>query len=216
MKTRTKKPLAIVLFVCVIGAGVVAGQRLAGGLGFAGPQPARAEVALNANASQPTANYVRSTAAALTALETANAHFRNANGLTSAVIATTQEAFTFPAAAHGWQAGLGVYETRLPNGGFCLTFAVSSTCSHTGPSGDEPLIGIGFDPLGERSGEPFAIISVKAPTVRSVSYSCAGTSYPATITGQFVSFVSPSASISLDGCSEQVTFADGHTLTKNV
>jgi hypothetical protein len=52
--------------------------------------------------------------------------------------------------------------------------------------------------------------------VRSVTYTCAGRSYPATISGDVVTFIAPSSSLRADDCTENTTLAGGKVVSKRV
>jgi hypothetical protein len=137
-------------------------------------------------------------------------------GLTESDIASTRAIYTFDSRLPNFAAGMSVFKTSLHGGGFCLTFVHPTTCTHVNPSAKEPLMGLGYDPDGERSGQPFVVISLRNPSVKSVSYVCAGSTYPASISGDVVTLIAPSSAISLNDCSEQVTFANGQVQTKPV
>ena len=77
-------------------------------------------------------------------------------------------------------------------------------------------MGLGLDPDAERSGEPFVLISIKAPSVQTVTYTCGGRTYPATISDDVVAFISPSSSLSAGDCVENVTLAGGKVVSKRV
>jgi hypothetical protein len=78
-------------------------------------------------------------------------------GLTDADIAATRSIYRFGAADGSYAAGLEVYRASLANGGDCIAFAAAVGCTRTPPSDGEPLVGLGFDPDAERSGEPFVL-----------------------------------------------------------
>jgi hypothetical protein len=103
------------------------------------------------------------------------ASLRRSVGLTDAEIAATQPIYRFDERAGNFTAGLSAYRTSLANGGFCVSFAGAVGCTRVPPSAAEPLMGVGLDPDAERGGEPFVLISLAAPEVRSVTYTCAGT-----------------------------------------
>ena len=77
-------------------------------------------------------------------------------------------------------------------------------------------MGLGLDPDAERSGEPFVLISIKAPAVQTVTYTCGGRTYSATISGDVVTFIAPSSSLRADDCTENVTLASGKIVSKGV
>jgi hypothetical protein len=164
--------------------------------------PARPPVATAADAEQ--------------ALRATDRQFIADVGLTESDIATTHAIYTFDSRLGNFAAGMSVFKTSLRGGGYCLTFVRPTACTHVYPSATEPLIGIGYDPDGERSGQPFVVISLRNPSVKAVSYVCAGSTYPAAISGDVVTLIAPSSTISLNDCSEQVTFANGQVLTKPV
>jgi hypothetical protein len=137
-------------------------------------------------------------------------------GLTDNEIASTRSIYHFPSTAGSFAAGLDAYGAPLANGGYCIAFAAAVGCSRIPPNDAEPLIGLGLDPDAERSGEPFVLISIKAANVRSVTYTCGGRSYPATISGDIVSFIAPSSSLRADDCTENVTLAGGKIVSKRV
>jgi hypothetical protein len=144
------------------------------------------------------------------------ASIRGSVGLTDADIAATKPIYRFGDGAGNFAAGLSAYRTPLANGGFCVSFAAAVGCTRVPPSAAEPLIGLGFDPDAERGGEPFVLISLSAPDVRSVTYTCAGTTYPATMSGSLVAFVAPTSSLRADDCRENVTLASGKVVSKPV
>jgi hypothetical protein len=137
-------------------------------------------------------------------------------GLTDAEIASTRSIYHFPSTNPSYAAGLDAYQAPLPNGGYCIAFAAAVGCTRTPPSDTEPLIGLGLDPDAERSGEPFVLISIKAPNVRTVAYTCGGRSYPATISGDVVTFIAPSSSLRADDCTENATLVGGKVVSKRV
>lgn len=156
---------------------------------------------------------IRSTDEAVAALTSLEA--RSHVGLTQSDIASTSPVYRFGTRTGAFTAGLSVYRTPFESG-FCLTFASATSCTRVLPSAPEPLIGLALDVDAERAGEPFVVISVKAPNVRSVTYTCAGTTYPATISGDVVAFVSPKSTLRADDCTESVTLAGGRILSKRV
>jgi hypothetical protein len=137
-------------------------------------------------------------------------------GLTAEELADTSELYRFDGRADGFTAGLSAYSTPLARGGFCIAFAVGVSCSRTPPTAAEPLIGIALDPDAERAGEPFVVISIAAPGVRSVTYTCAGSTYPAKLADGVVVFISPSSSLRADDCTGNTTFASGAIVSKRV
>jgi hypothetical protein len=146
----------------------------------------------------------------------ARASIRGDIGLTDSEIAATRSIYHFGAAGGSYAADLQAYRAPLANGGYCIAFAAAVGCTRTPPNDAEPLIGLGLDPDAERSGEPFVLISIKAPNVRTVTYTCGGRSYPAVISGDVVTFISPSSSFRADDCTENVTLADGKVVSKRV
>jgi hypothetical protein len=137
-------------------------------------------------------------------------------GLTPEELAATRELYRFDDHAKGFTAGLSAYSTPLAHGGFCISFAAGVSCSRTPPTAAEPLIGIAFDPDAERAGEPFVVISIAAPGVRTVTYTCAGSTYPATLADGVAVFISPSSSLRADDCTGNATFANGAVVSKRV
>jgi hypothetical protein len=137
-------------------------------------------------------------------------------GLTNAEIASTRSIYHFPSTVGSYAAGLDVYRAPLANGGDCIAFAAAVGCGRIPPNDAEPLMGLGLDPDAERAGEPFVLISIKAPDVRSVTYTCGGRTYPATIAGDVVTFIAPSSSLRADDCTENVTLASGKVVSKGV
>lgn len=188
------------------------GQAIKAAVGVGSAQAAPTRSATPALPPAP----INSLALAVQALQQTSQSFASRAGLTAADIAQTRSIFSFDGALGNFAAGIGVYKTPLSNGGYCLTFAAATSCTATQPTLAEPLIGIGFDPDADRAGEPFIVFSIRNPAVKSVSYVCADQTYPAHITSDVVWFVGPTSSLSLDDCSEQVTFSDGHSLTKPV
>jgi len=148
--------------------------------------------------------------AALTTLEA-----RSNVGLVQADIAATHAIHRFGATGT-YAAGLSVYRTAFKGVGFCLTFAVATNCTRVPPSASEPLIGMALDPDAERTGEPFVLVSVKARGVRAVTYTCGGTTYPATISADVVTFTAPSSSLRADDCTQNVTLASEKVVSKGV
>jgi hypothetical protein len=137
-------------------------------------------------------------------------------GLTDAEIASTRSIYHFPSTIGTYAAGLDVYRAPLANGGDCIAFAAAVGCTRIPPNDAEPLMGLGLDPDAERAGEPFVLISIKAPDVRSVAYTCGGRTYPATIAGDVVTFIAPSSSLRADDCTENATLANGKIVSKRV
>jgi hypothetical protein len=137
-------------------------------------------------------------------------------GLTASEIAATRSIYHFPPGGGSYAAGLDVYRAPLVNGGDCIAFAAAVGCTRIPPNDAEPLMGLGLDPDAERSGEPFVLISIKAPDVRSVTYTCGGRTYPATIDGDVVTFIAPSSSLRADDCTENATLASGKVVSKGV
>jgi len=137
-------------------------------------------------------------------------------GLSASDIAATRSIYHFPSTIGSYAAGLDAYLAPLANGGDCIAFAAAVGCTRTPPNDAEPLMGLGLDPDAERSGEPFVLISIKAPDVRSVTYSCGGRTYPATIAGDVVTLIAPSSSLRADDCTENVTLASGKVVSKGV
>ena len=146
----------------------------------------------------------------------ARASLRGDVGLTDGEIAATRSIYRFGAAGGSYAAGLEAYRAPLANGGYCIAFAAAVGCTRTPPNDAEPLIGLGLDPDAERSGEPFVLISIKAPNVRTVTYTCGGRSYPAVTSGDVVTFISPSSSFRADDCTENVTLVGGKIVSKHV
>jgi hypothetical protein len=146
----------------------------------------------------------------------ARAPFAADLGVTPEEVASTRELYRFDDTAPNFTAGLSAYWTPLAHGGFCISFAAGVSCSRTRPSTAEPLMGIGLDPDAERSGEPFVVISMTAPGVRSVSYTCAGATYPATFSDGVAVFVSPSSSLRADDCTGNAIFANGAVVSKHI
>jgi hypothetical protein len=137
-------------------------------------------------------------------------------GLTDNAIAATRPIYHFPSTTGGYAAGLDAYRVPLANGGYCIAFAAAVGCTRTAPNDAEPVMALTLDPDAERSGEPFVLIGTKAPDVRSVTYTCGGRTYPATISGDVVAFVAPSSSLGADDCTENVTLAGGKVVSKRV
>lgn len=191
----------------------VAGVAL--GLGILGhPSSRGATSAARVTGLPGTPAKIRSTAdavAALTALE-ARSHV----GLTASDIAKTDLIYRFGSARADFTTGLGVYRTPFEATGFCLTFAAGTSCTRVPPSRSEPLIGLALDLDAERAGEPFVVVSVTAPGVTSVTYTCADATYPATLSGGVAAFVAPSSDLRADDCVGNARFADGHVVSKRV
>jgi hypothetical protein len=144
------------------------------------------------------------------------ASVRMAVGLTDRDIAATQSIYHFGAAGGSYAAGLDAYRAPLATGGHCIAFAAAVGCTRTPPNAVEPVIGLGLDPDAERSGEPFVLISIKAPNVQTVTYTCRGRTYPATISGDVVTFIAPSSSLRADDCTENATLVGGKVVSKRV
>jgi hypothetical protein len=146
----------------------------------------------------------------------ARAPFASDLGLTADDVAATRAIYRFDSSAAGFAAGLSAYRTPLANGGFCISFAAATSCTRTPPTPSEPVIGIGFDPDVERAGEPFVLVGITAPEVRSVTYTCGDNTYPSTETADVVVFVAPSPSLRADDCTENATLANGVVVSKRV
>jgi hypothetical protein len=137
-------------------------------------------------------------------------------GLTHAEIASTRSIYHFPSTIGSYAAGLDAYQAPLANGGDCIAFAAAVGCTRTAPNDAEPIMALVLDPDAERAGEPFVMIGTKAPDVRSVTYTCGGRTYPATITGDVVTFIAPSSSLRADDGTENATLANGKVVSKRV
>lgn len=157
-------------------------------------------------------SYLGSTAAVVAKLQAMAPSFQSESGLTSTEISSTQPISTLNNPAAASLNGLSAYETNLANGGFCLTFAAPTACSQTGATLQDPIVGLSFDPDSETSGQPFVAVGIRQPSVTAVTYSCGGASYEGEISGSVVWFVGP-ANLSFEDCTQEVAFADGHTLT---
>jgi hypothetical protein len=137
-------------------------------------------------------------------------------GLTGKEIAATRSIYHFPSTAGSFAAGLDAYRASLANGGNCIAFASAVGCTRTPPTAAEPVIALVLDPDAERTGEPFVVIGTKAPVARSVTYTCGGRTYPATISGDVVTFTAPSSSLRADDCTQNVTLAGGKVVSERV
>lgn len=208
------KRLAVVLGLVVFGATAFTVHRYTTAVRSAiGVQSAQGADLRTAGSQQTP---IRTASDAEAALEGTDSGFQADVGLSATDLPQTHAIYTFDPALNNFAGGQSVFETPLSHGGYCLTFSGAISCTHTLPSTAEPLIGVGYDPDFERSGEPFVLVSIREPTVRAVSYLCSGTSYPAEISGNVVAFISPSSSLSVEDCSEVVTFANGRELSKHV
>jgi hypothetical protein len=145
----------------------------------------------------------------------AQAPFDTSLGLTETEIAATRPIYRFPSGEPGYRTGLSAYRTPL-GAGFCISFAVGVSCSRTPPTPAEPLLGLALDPDAERADEPFVVISMTAPGVRSVTYTCAGSTYPATLTGGVAVFIAPDSSLSADDCIGNAVFSSGVVVSKQI
>jgi hypothetical protein len=198
MKRRIASSVICSIFLA---AALIGAREGASGVQSAlGVRPAQASVSAGATIRGRWPNQTVSDVVA--SFEATSSATHSAVGFTAADLAATHALYAFGSSARGFTAGRTAFETPLAAGGFCVTFTAATSCTHVLPSAAEPLIGVGYDPDSERSGEPFVVISIKAPTVRSVAYNCAGTSYAAHILGRVVAFVAPSSALSLDDCSE--------------
>jgi hypothetical protein len=137
-------------------------------------------------------------------------------GLTDNEIAATRSIYHFPSTAGSFAAGLDAYRAPLANGGNCIAFASAVGCTRTPPNDAEPVMALVLDPDAERTGEPFVVIGTKGPDVRTVTYTCGGRTYPATISGDVVTYIAPSSSLRADDCTENATLADGRVISKRV
>jgi hypothetical protein len=137
-------------------------------------------------------------------------------GLTGSEIASTRSIYHFPSTTGSYAAGLDAYRAPLANGGNCIAFAAAVGCTRTRPNDAEPIVALALDPDAERTGEPFVVIGTKAPDVRAVTYTCGGRTYPATVSGDVVTFIAPSSSLRADDCTENVTLAGGKVVSKRV
>jgi hypothetical protein len=199
-----RRPRTPLLIAAVVGVGVLAAAPALAGVGYG---------LGNLFHSQP---QVRSKGDVNRALRSNDRTFRRDVHLTPSALKTTHAIFTFPASLGRFPAGLSAYRTDLAGGGFCITFEAPQTCTQHPPDRAEPLIGIGVDMDQERAGNPFVLISIKAGEVRTVSYTCAGTTYPATIAGDVVAFVAPSPSLTPEDCVANIGFADGTSVTEHI
>lgn len=159
---------------------------------------------------------IRSTQDANTFFGSRDDGFRQSSGLSADDPANTREIYRFDDQLANFAAGLSAYKTDVAKGGFCITFANATSCSPEAPTAEEPLKGIGFDPDAEDGGQPFVLISIKASEVTGVTYTCAGTTYSATISGKVVVFISPSSSLAAGDCVANSTFSSGEVLSRGV
>jgi hypothetical protein len=137
-------------------------------------------------------------------------------GLNDSEIAVTRSIYHFPPTVSSYAAGLDAYRAPLANGGDCIAFAAAVGCTRIPPNDAEPVMALVLDPDAERAGEPFVVIGTRAPDVRSVTYTCAGRTYPATISGDVVAFIAPSSLLSAEDCTENVTLAGGRVVSKGI
>jgi hypothetical protein len=205
MKTRRLLPALIAIGAVAIAGSIVLAAHFARGRTTPTAKTARApraHIAIH-SAADARAAFRRGTFAAEV-------------GLTRKDIARTRELYRFPPATRNFTAGLSAYRTPLGRHGFCISFAAGATCTHKPPTTAEPLMGIGLDPDAVHGGEPFVVISVTAPGVRSVTYTCAGTTYPATLSHGVAVFVSPSSRMAAGDCTGNATFASGAVVSRRV
>jgi hypothetical protein len=203
-RAARRRPRTHLLIAAVVAVGVLAAA------------PALAGVSYdlgNLFHSQPR---VRSKGDVVRAFRRSDRTFRRDIHLTPSALKTTHAIFTFPASLGRFPAGISAYRTDLPSGGFCITFEAPQTCTQRLPDRSEPLMGIGVDMDQERAGNPFVLISIKAPDVRTVSYTCAGTTYPTIMQGDVVAFVSPSSTLTPEDCVANIGFADGTSVTEHI
>src|SRR5438105_5163716 len=146
----------------------------------------------------------------------ARAPFASDLGLSPDDVAATRAIYRFDSGTAGFAEGLSAYRTPLARGGFCISFAAGTSCTRTPPSPSEAVIGIGFDPDAERAGEPFVLVGITAPEVRSVTYTCDGKTYPSITNANVVVFVAPNSSLRADDCTENATLANGVVVSKRV
>jgi hypothetical protein len=137
-------------------------------------------------------------------------------GLSVRDIAATRSIYHFPSSVGSYAASLDVYRAPLAKGGDCIAFAAAVGCTRTPPNDAEPVMALVLDPDAERAGEPFVVIGTKAPDVRSVTYTCGGHTYLATIAGDVVTFIAPSSSLSADDCTQNVTLPGGKVVSKGI
>jgi hypothetical protein len=209
-----RRAFFLALAVLVAGAAVVTlvvASRAMHAVGSAAAAPA---ARLSARTTPNVPRTIRSAADARASV--ARAPFAAELRLTPEELAATHELYRFGDRPAGFTTGLSAYSTPLANGGFCISFAAGVSCSRTPPTAAEPLIGMAFDPDAERAGEPFVVISLAAPGVRSVTYTCAGSTYPAELTDGVAVFISPSSSLRADDCTGNATFANGAVVSKRV
>jgi hypothetical protein len=141
-------------------------------------------------------------------------HFAEETGLNAAAISGSAAAYTFDRSDSTSLAGWTAVRVPLAGGGWCLELAGATSCTNSGPTASNPLVGVGVDIDGDRSGLPFAVVMVKAPDVEAVNFSCNGASYPARIVGEYVAFVSPSSAVSSADCTPKATLNDGEVVSE--
>lgn len=183
--------------------------------------PVQARVAVRearatSRAVPPTPIAVRSLSDAIAFMNARDPEFRAHSGLTRAAIAQTRTIYTFGSGLPNFARDLSAYRTPLANGGFCISFANATSCTDRPPTHAEPVIGLGIDIDVERAGEPFVLVGIKAPDVTSVTYSCGGQTYPATITGDTVTFVAPSNALRADDCVTNASLRSGEVVSVGV
>lgn len=195
-----------------VAAAVIAGSTNAEIRTRVGVVPARAASNMPPSASIT----IRSLDDAIGFLNARDPEFQAGAGLSRAAIVRTAPILAFGDGLTNFARGLSAYKTPLANGGFCISFANATSCTKQPPTHTEPVIGLGIDIDAERSGEPFVLIGIKAPDVVSVTYTCAGQTYPATLDGDVVAFVAPSATLRADDCVANAAFRSGDVVSVRV
>lgn len=201
------------VILAVVAVSLGAGLAVAGAVGaFASSSTSPNARAKASAASASSVPVLRTSPDAVAFLSAHEAALTRIAPLTASDIAQTRVVFTFPTGGSGFSAGQAVFQTPLAAGGYCLTFAGDVSCTK-GFTPDVPVAGIATDPDGPTTGQPFVLVAIKQPDVSSVTYTCRGQAYTATISGDVLTFVAPSAALDPSDCTETATLANGRVVT---
>lgn len=135
-------------------------------------------------------------------------------GLSAVSIADARLAFTFPGTTPHF-AGISVYEVRRPGRGSCLFLLDSGGCSANDPAiraADALPVQLkvaDFD--GPTGGLPIVAYGQVAPQVASVTITCFGTPYEATVAKGVVTWVAPTAAIGPRDCALEAAVTGGES-----
>ena len=141
-------------------------------------------------------------------------------GLTPGVIASTQAIYTF-ADSTGPFAGLTIYGVTRGNSGGCYFLIGDGDCWAHAPVADAPgqalPVQAGISDFDGPTGPlPIVLFGHVAPQVKTVDLNCSGSSYPASISGDIVTWIAPNSTIGPADCTLTATLAGGRVFSEQL